>query len=255
MLHKLHSAWMSILLPVCLVAFIAMLAPSQVFAQDPRPELLYFRFDEPGQMVTPNRANPATSVTAQGVLNGALTMGQTGQFGSALISSGGSATDIVTTGWSTSFGSGSWTISMWINNVNGSTFGYYFGDPSAGSFRCFNAGAAGTNNLTLRGGFTSVNVTGVNGGPHVIHFVKDAAANQIRAYKNGVLVTTVAQPVFSVQGTGGQFGVGAYSGGGGSGGFPAGALMDEFRIYNRALSDAEIAATWNTAVDCFFPRV
>jgi concanavalin A-like lectin/glucanase superfamily protein len=226
---------------------------TDVHAQDSRPELMYFRFDEAGQTVTPNRAVPATAVTPQGNVGGALSMGNTGQWGSALVASGGGVANRVSTGWTTNLSNGPWTISMWLNNVSGNTFGYYFGDPSAGSFRCFNAGAAGTNNLLLRGPFGQVQVTGVSGGPNVVHFVYDNVANQIRAYKNGVLNRTVNQGSVNINGSGGQFGVGAYSGGGGSGSFPNGALMDEFRIYNRALSASEIADTWDKDVDCFIP--
>jgi hypothetical protein len=251
-MNNRHNKWRISILPL-FIALIFGFQAQKAVAQDPRPELMYFRFDEAGQMVTPNRANPATRVTTQGTLNGGLTMGQTGQFGSALIGIGGSVADIVSTGWTTNLGNSEWTISMWINMVNGSAFGYYFGDPTAGSFRCFNAGVAGTNNVLFRGPFSDVLVSGIAPGPTVIHFVHDAAANQIRAYKNGVLHRTVNQGVLNLQGSGGQFGVGAYSGGGGSGGFPAGALMDEFRMYNRALSAAEIAATWDKEVDCFFP--
>ncbi len=241
---------------VLILFFCWLILPTGGFAQDPRPELMYFRFDEPGQPVTPNRANPATAVTPQGTLIGAQTMGQVGQFGSALIGTGsGTGSDYVHTGWSTNLGTNSWTLSFWINNVGGSTFGYYWGDASAGSFRCFNAGAAGNNNLTMRGPFSNVDVTGVAPGPTVVHFVRDSPGGTIKAYKNGVLVNTVAVgSSIAINGSGGQFWIGAYSGGGGTGSMPANALLDEFRLYNRALSAQEIADTWNRDVDCFFPE-
>jgi hypothetical protein len=126
----------------------------------PVPELMYYNFDGTGTSV-PNRAsspvgsNPAT-------IQGSLTQGGTGQFGGGLIGSGNaSSTDFLNTGWATSL-SGSWTISLYINNIpSSSTLFYFFGDVNAASFRCFTNGVAGANNLLLRGGgLTDVPVVG-----------------------------------------------------------------------------------------------
>jgi uncharacterized repeat protein (TIGR01451 family) len=207
------------------------------------PELIYYTFDAPGTTVAnqasaPVGANPAT-------INN-LTVGGTGQFGTALTGTGASSsTDFVDTGWATSLGSGSWTISLWLSNVpNSTTLFYFFGDSTANSFRMFTNGVAGTNNLILRGtNITDVLVTGALATqPAVVHFVYDSAVPEIRAYINGALVNTVAQgPAINLSGSG-PFKVSGYAS---SVGLGADALLDEFRVYSRALSAEEVAATWN----------
>ncbi|MEL7427959.1 MAG: LamG-like jellyroll fold domain-containing protein, partial [Bacteroidota bacterium] len=209
------------------------------------PELLYYKFDGTGTSVTnlastPVGTNPATILGGQ-------TQGPTGQFGNALIGTGGSSTtDFVDTGWPTNL-SGDWTISFWTSNIQPSTTLYYiFGDNTAGNFRCFTNGAAGATNWMLRGtGINDVTVPGAaTAVPHVTHFVYDNSVPEIRAYLDGVLVATVGQAPITVNGPG-PFKVGGQSG---STGLAPGGLMDEFRLYNRALTDAEISATWNQSL-------
>ncbi len=207
------------------------------------PELLYYKFDEAGGTSTQNHAVPGVGTNPAPITG--QTMGGTGQFGSALIGTG-ATNNFVNTGWNTALGNGSWTISMWLNNLpNNTSLFYLWGDNTASSFRCFLGGAAGAGVVTLRGtGITNVDLPGVAPGPTVVHFVYDASGPNIKAYRNGVLVTTVAQSALNLNGTA-PFRVGAYST---STGIPAGGLMDEFRMYSRALSDVEIASTWNTEV-------
>jgi Secretion system C-terminal sorting domain/Concanavalin A-like lectin/glucanases superfamily len=90
-----------------------------------------------------------------------------------------------------------------------------------------------------------VDLTGFGTGPVVVHYVYDSAMAQIRAYKNGVLSATVPQtPLNLATGTG--FKVGGWSTAAGYTG-----KLDEFRVYRRALNQAEITATWNTDIgDC-----
>jgi hypothetical protein len=206
------------------------------------PDYLYYKFeDNPTATSTPNCAFPGVGTVTAPFTNVTLTPG--GQFDSCItgagISNGG-----ITTGWNCNFGSGSWTISMWLEATT-TTFGYIFGDAGSGSFRCFNNGAAGTNAITLRGtGITNVNVPGFSTGPVVVHFVYDSATSDIKVYKDGVLSLTVPQtPLNIAMGTG--FKVGGYST---SAVFTG--KLDEFRIYNRALDSNEIAATWNTDIAC-----
>jgi len=173
-----------------------------------------------------------------------LTVGSTGLSGTALVGTGTSSTnDFVNTGWATSF-SGSWTIGFYTANITPSTtLWYIFGDNTASSLRCFTNGVAGANNWLLRGTSTTMPDIIATGGavltPKYIHFVYDSAAAQMRSYVDGVLSNTaIVSAPFSFTGT--AFRVGAY----GSNSNLSG-LMDEFRIYNRALSPAEILATWN----------
>ncbi len=204
------------------------------------PEWMYYKFDATGNQVNsasaPVGTNPAT-------LDG-LTTGSTGQFGTALIGNGLTSTsNRLNTGWATNLPSTGWTISFWLNNfpASAATTYYYFGDASAGSFRCFTGGVAGNGNLWLRGtGFTDVPINAIPSTPTVIHLVYTGTA--VRVYFNGVFNSSVAQAAVAITGTG-PFLVGGYSS---SNSINAGTLMDEFRLYNRALTDAEVASTWNT---------
>ena len=204
----------------------------EISAGGVRPELMWFKFDETGQMVAQNSAAPATS-TGPANLFGAMSMGGTGQTGAALIGTGGSSgTDYVTTNWATNLGADSWTIEMWINNAPSNTdLNYLFGDPGATSFRCFIGGAAGAGNLLLRGPIADVVVTGVAPGPSVVTFVYDNTVPEVRAYVNGVLNTTVAQSGVNIVGAG-PFKIGSYST---SAGMTAGMLMDNFKLFNQAV--------------------
>jgi hypothetical protein len=200
------------------------------------PELMYYKFNEVGGNQTENFAAPGTPVPQIANVLG-LTMGGNGFEGSALVGNGSSSTsNYVDTGWPTNLGSDSWTISIWLNNVDiGTTLYYHFGDNTANSFRCFSGGVAGAGNLILRGGgLADVGVTGVAPGPSVVDFVYEASAGEVRAYLDGVLNNTVPQSGVSIIGTS-NFKVGGYST---SIGLATGELMDEFKIYNRAIDVA-----------------
>ncbi len=198
------------------------------------PELMYYKFDEVGSNQTQNFAQATSPVPATAQVLG-LTMGGTGYSGAALIGNGLSSTsNYVNPGWITNLGTSSWTIEMWLNNVPSNTTLYYlWGDNTAGSFRCFMGGVAGAGNVILRGtGISDVVVTGVAPGPSVVTYVYDASVPQIRAYLNGNLVNTVNQASpLNIVGTA-VFKVAGYSS---LTGMPAGMLMDEFKMYNRAI--------------------
>lgn len=199
-------------------------------------EVLDYRFNESGSTVT-NQASNAPSGTGTATINGSLTQGSTGQDGTALVGVGGSSsTNYVATGWSTDL-SGDWTISFWTSNiVQGTNLRYIFGDGSASGFRCFTGGVAGPGNWALRGPVTDVYTTGgAATGPAVTTFVYDSSVPEIRAYVNGVLNVTVAQPQLTA--TGSAFKVGGYSG---STGLGNGELMDNFKFFNRQLTPSEI---------------
>jgi len=203
------------------------------------PEYIYYKFDAAG-----NQQNYASAPvgTNPAVLN-VLTVGSTGQFGTALVGNGlASGTNNLNTGWATNLPSTGWTISFWLNNfpATAATTYYYFGDATAGTFRCFTGGVAGNGNLWLRGtGLTDVPINAIPSTPTVITLVYTGAA--VKVFFNGVFNSTVAQPAITLSGAG-PFLVGGYSA---SNSFSAGTLMDEFRLYNRALSDAEVGLTWN----------
>ncbi|MCW3072438.1 MAG: hypothetical protein JWO44_2328 [Bacteroidetes bacterium] len=231
----------------CILFFV--LALSQSYAQSV-PELLYYKFDGSGTTV-PNMASAPPAGTATATIVGAPTQGGNGQCSGALIGTGLSSTgNFVNTNWATNLDGTSWTLSFWTSNVPSTTSTQYIlGDVNAGGFRVFTGGVANPGNWILRGGFTDVLATGgASTGPSLTTFVYDMPANEIRAYVNGVLVSTVAQTTVSINGTG-PFKVGGYSS---SASLPGGSLMDEFRLYNRALTPAEVSqlmivATFNTS--------
>ncbi len=222
------------LLLICLVC-LSLNAFGQTI---PNPELLYYKFNEVGTSVT-NYATTPPAGTATATILGGITQGSNGQCDGALIGSGvASSTDYLNTGWATNLTGSAWTISFWSSNITPSaTLFYIFGDVGAGSFRCFTNGVAGANNWILRGTFTDVLVTGgATVAPSMTTFVYDPIAGDIKAYLNGVLVNTVAQVGPTINGAG-PFKVMGYSSNVGS---PVGGLMDEFRVYNRALNTTEI---------------
>ena len=219
-----------------ILLLLLFMAGLQSFGQNV-PEYMYFKFDAPG-----NQANTASAPVGNNpaTLTG-LTTGGVGQFGTAL-QGNYVANNNLNTGWATSLPSTGWTISMWLNNITSGNASpnYLFGDANATSFRCFSDGVALPNNLILRGGgLSDVLVSGVAPGPKVVTFVYTGTS--IKWFLNGVLGGTVAEPTVTITGAG-PFIIGAYSA---SAGMPAGGLMDEFRMYNRALSDAEVLATWD----------
>ncbi|MFM9950346.1 MAG: MopE-related protein [Saprospiraceae bacterium] len=250
MIQKLPSKTDRITCRYFLALFTALffLAQSHLTAQV--PELLYYRFDGTGTSV-PNLATSPPSGTATATIIGDQTQGATGQCGGALIGTGSvSTSNFVNTGWAPDLGGNSWTLSLWINNVsNYSLLWYIFGDVNSNGFRCFTNGVAGADNFWLRGGgLTDVPVTGgAAAGPQIITFVYDNTLNNVKAYLNGTLVNTVAQGAVNLTGTG-PLKVGGY---GTNFGLAPGSRMDEFRLYNRALSASEVAAIAGNICLCY----
>ena len=203
------------------------------------PEILYYKFNT-GTTTTPNLAIPGQGSANADLIN--MSMGSGGQFSNALLGNGGTGSNTyLNSGWNMNLGTSSWTISLWISNITTGTV-YLFGNDITTSFRCFTNGAAGTNNITLRGnGMTNVNITGVLPGPSVVHFVYDSATAQISTYLNGTFQSSVGQAPLNLNAVV-PFKVGGY---GTANSIPVGSLLDEFRFYKRALSPAEITATWN----------
>ena len=211
----------------------------------PVPEILYYKFDESQSDSTENFAIPGGGTPWAPVPG--LTLGGTGQFGGALQGNGLSSTsNYVNTGWAPDLGSSSWTTSMWLNVLHSTTaLNYLWGDPTAGSWRCFYSGAAGLYGVLIRlsgSGGTDITIPGVGPGPTVLTIVYDSAAGVVKAYKNGVFSNQQTQAgTLNISGSG-PYKVGGYSS---SSGLNAGGLMDEFRFYRRALDTAEISLTWN----------
>ena len=231
-----------------MVFLLFMLAGIGLFAQNV-PELIYYKFDGTGSSVANDASLPVGNNPAP--ILGVLSQGGTGQFGGALQSTGGtSSANYVNSGWPVNLTNpAGFTISLWMNNMPSNTTLYYlFGDNTATSFRSFIGGVAGAGNIIIRGGgLTDLIVSGISGGPHVVHFVWNGT--QILGYKDGVQVSSVNDASIDVTGTTGPFKVGGYST---STGMPAGSMIDEFRVYDRALDATEIAATWNNPLPLGF---
>lgn len=228
--------------------FLMLAAPSWLHAQT--PEVLYYRFDEMGTTVQNLATSPPSGTETADILGGNLSQGGEGQCGSALIGTGSSSSsNYVDTHWAPDLVTSSWTIAFWINNVpNYEALWYIFGDLNTGSLRCFTNGVAGADNYWLRGPFTDVPVPGgAAAGPQHIAFVYDNVAANIKAYLNGVLVNTIAQPAINLTGSG-PLKVGGYST---NSGLAPGSLMDEFRLYNRALSESEVINIYSSACGCY----
>ncbi len=203
------------------------------------PERLYYKFDGSGTSV-PNLATAPPPGTATATLIG-LTQGSTGKCGTALVGTG-TANQSMNTNWATNM-SGNWTISFWLgpNQVDNNP-SYLFGDVTAtggatGAFRCFYGGAALTNNVLLRGGNADILISGVNPAATFITVVHNGANTVV--YKNGASPQTYAV-TFASAGAG-PFRVGGYSTVASING-----NMDEFGMYSRALTPAEVLSLFNT---------
>lgn len=229
-----------------LLLIFAISLSTDVHAQS-IPELMYFKFNSVTGSDVANEAQTATRVSTNGTLNG-TTIGGAGQFGTALLGNGGTtASNSLNANWATNL-SGSWTISLWMKGItNTATSNYIFGGSGGSTFRAFTGTGlvSGGGNIMVRGtGMTDVlinNIFDASGSAVVVHIVYDNTTPAIRAYKNGALVLTVAQ-TSTMTLTGTDFRVGGQAT---SNGIPNGSFVDEFRMYNRALTAAEIASTWN----------
>jgi hypothetical protein len=203
------------------------------------PELIYYRFENniPSPRATPNYASAPVGLNPAPIL-GSLTLTSGGMVDTCLSGTGGSgASDYLNTGWNCSLGSSNWTIGFWVNNLVDLNPTYLWGDAGSTSFRCFYGGAALANNMLLRGPLTDIYISCPMPGTWYFHFVYDGT--NVLIYRNGTLLTTNPRSISMPTGTG--FKVGGYS----TSSFSMSGKMDEFRIYNRALTAAEISATWN----------
>ena len=203
------------------------------------PETLYYKFDGTGTTI-PNLASTPPAGSENATINGSLTQNTSGICGTgSLVGTGGSSlTDYIDTNWNTNLGS-DWTISFKTSNILSTTsVSYIFGDLNASSFRCFTGGVAGVNNWILRGPVNDVLVAGgATIAPHTVTFVYSQTAGNVKAYLDGVLVNTVAQGAITTT-SGSTLKIGGYAT---SAGLASGGLMDEFGLYNRSLSAAEVA--------------
>ena len=233
-------------LKFALVLAVVIMTMSTARAQF--PNLIYYKFDEGTGVggTTLNEASPGVGTMNSVVNNHSLDAG-VGQFSGGLSCAPTAATtNFVDTGWPTNFGMSSWTISFWLDTTgqSGTALSYCFGDSGASSFRCFTNGVAGTGNIALRGAVADTYLPGgATGGPHVITWVYDATVPEVRGYLDGVLGITTAQAQLNIT-TGTGLRVGGYN----TSSFQPGCVIDEFRVYDYALTQAEITATYNVTL-------
>jgi HYR domain/PKD-like domain/Secretion system C-terminal sorting domain len=211
------------------------------------PELLYYKFDGSGTSV-PNLASNPPAGTANATINGFLTQVTAGNCGGRLKgAAGNNFTNYVSTGWAPNF-TGSFTISFiadgFVSNAGTSFLAGFFnsGNPSNSLYLSF-GGAVFSMDVQ---GNKWVTTTPVISGLHTVTFVYDAPALVIRAYLDGVLsnTTTLPQPLLV---SGNAFHVGAFANDFGfNPSLRSAQSMDEFRMYSRALSLAEIQALVNS---------
>lgn len=220
-----------------------------LFLKAQTPELLYYKFEGTATNI-PNLATNPPAGTQIGEIAGNLTLGSnTACLGNGLVGSGSTGTsNYFNTKWNLAL-SGSWTIHLKFNNYtsNVTTVYYLLGDAITGgnSFRMFTNGAPGTGGVRLTAnGMSNVDVPGVFSTTSALVdliFVYDSSLQNIKAYVNGVLKTTAAQSAPLVF-NGALFKLGTYAT---NTGMKAGMTMDEFGLFNRAITDAEIASLNN----------
>jgi hypothetical protein len=217
------------------VCALLLLGSVTAGAQIPVPDILWYRFNESGTTVT-NHASSPPAGTATANLGASFSQSNPFSATASSLAGTGAANDFVNTGWATNL-TGSWTMSFFTSNiVPSATLWYIIGD-DATTFRVFTNGVAGANNWILRGtGITDVYVNGAaDAGQHMVTFVYDSTVSEIRAYKDAVLVSTVAQGAITVV-SAGPFKVGNWSTRAGLNG-----KMADFRLYSSALTQTDIS--------------
>jgi hypothetical protein len=215
------------------------------------PELMYYKFDAAGTSVTNDASSPVGTNPA--TITG-LSIGGTGQFNTGLVGTGLAANaGYLNTGWIMNF-TGSWTISAYLDIPSTTISNYIFGDgiTSTGKLTCYWNHSATSNYIRIRGGagtgaFTLDITNPVM--PAVIHYVYDYTLGTLSAYVNGVFASSITIGQTAFASTTNNFYIGSSNGTGYIGlGLPIHSfdgVMDEFRMYNRALTSTEVANTWN----------
>lgn len=210
--------------------------------------------------------NGPTSATTVG---SALTLDQTGLNAAVGIGALNRAPALANasylpTGWAinptangSAAGAAGFTIEFWYNSANPQVFHYIAGDASwlgaGGAFRIFANGAAGTNNLIVRGPVADLATnTAPLATPGYIHFALryNGATGTLQWFVNGLPNNSVAT---APAGTGTNFTCCGYNGSSAAG--PEG-FFDEVRCYDYAKTDQDILDHYLVSVgSCSIPLV
>lgn len=210
----------------CLLA-VSMLTAS-AFAQGPN---LHYRFNENGvgNPINEGAANPGPSTMIGHDTTGA------GADGTSCLEGVGGTGALVFTGFYLTQANQPWTIGFAVNTeANNGTFQYFLGD---GNFRMF---ASTNNTMRLRGPLPNLdipNAAGRYGWTHVV-VRYDPLVPALQAFVDGQPSVSVPAGPLALSSSiplklGGNTATAAS--------MAAGSLMDDFRLYPRVLTDAEIA--------------
>lgn len=223
--------------------FVALSLSQNLVAQG-IPEILYYKFNDTGKTIRNLASNPPKNA-ATATIYGSIKQGSTGACsGTALVGSGNSAnSEYVDTHWKDSLRDQSWTISFYLRNLDSSTTAnYLFSDTYANGFMCLSGGAAGAGNISLYMGGVPFNLPGGCGKlPRVCTFVWNQSSKVLYAYLNGKQVNSTNRSSAWIMSTSGTFWLLGKAQTTSASGLKAGGIMDEFRVYNRALSATEIS--------------
>lgn len=204
------------------------------------PDIIHYTFDNG------DATNSATGSVGDGI-PGATTEFTGGELcaGAAAPACGVTASGAgsqINTGWTTTLGGSDWTVGMFADRRNATALPtalqYAFGNSTAGSFRCFVGGVAGTTGFLLRGPVPDTNIPDGGSLTEKVHVVwcHDSAASEVRGYLNGQLAVTVPLTTpLNINGTG-NLSLMGYTTSSVSPGF----VIDDFRFYGRCLGEAEI---------------
>ena len=188
--------------------FVFTLAVNLTYSQAV-PELIYYRFHGNSSTTTTNFASSPVGTNPAPYSLETITGG--GQFDSCMVGNGSVGTAGVLPGWNCNL-TGSWTISMWVSNLNETLTGnptYLFGDPGSTAFRCFYGGFALPNNAIIRGPFADLIFPCPMPGSFTITLVYNGTT--LTVYNNGVQVAQATMTITLPTGTG--FRVAGYTGG------------------------------------------
>ncbi len=209
------------------------------------PELIYYKFEGSGTTVDNLASNPPSGSNTANIV-GSPTQGGSGICSGTLIGGGGGGLgNHLNTNWIPNI-NGSWTISFRTANIPANGASVVFGFTGGLNMGCVQKGVDSWElQFFLNSTLYKVEVPGTAGtGIHTTTFVYNSSTNAVLGYGDGVLRTTVSLPAaMSFVGTD-PIWLGGY--GGSSFLLPAGALIDEFRMYNRVVSSTEINQLANT---------
>lgn len=213
------------------------------------PELVYYKFND-GINTTPNYAVPGEIIGDADIVG--MTLQNGGLADSSLVGQGGNGlTNKVSTNWATYLPSSGWTIGFWVSNISLGTDPnnavFLFTDITADNIRCYYGGALGLTGTDTAimfrcNGMSNIRIPVVQGQTYYIHLVYEKFPSTVKVYVNGVLTQDNPQSPFFIIGNG-PFAIGAYANANSS--LAQNMRMDEFRVYDRSLGQAEISATWN----------